>query len=600
MIQIIKKYLKFLFYSLINGFIAGSGFTLLLTSGFFVSPLSERINIFHISSVEEINLSLYAAVFLNFTILFYLIFFLKEKVCRQTIPFSVVFFALCVLICSPWDRLYLTLALAITAAACVCVFKETFSKNKYSFFEGKNLYIILAAMTVFMTAMLSWGCISRFYVFSTSTYDFGIFAQMFESMARDLTQITTLERGAPMSHFAVHFSPIFYLLLPFYMIFRCPEFLLTAQAAVCFSGIIPVLILCRRYRYNNTVTFLIGTAFLCYPAFTCASFFDFHENVFLTPLILWLMYFIEKRSAAGAAISGLLLLCVKEDAGIYLVIAGLYSLLSGKGMSRIIGIILAIMGIGGFIGTTAFINSYGEGVMVSRFNVFLASGQDSVKDVVLNVIQNPVLFFDQLLSEEKLLLVMQMFVPLLFIPFKTRRLSDWLLIIPFVLFNLATDYSYLSSINYQYVYGSGALLVFLFAKNLRYEKKKTKTAVAAVLAAVICLVGFSTPKYCNIVRAQEKKLDLDMSREVLADIPRDAKIFASTYLTPYLYDCADVYIYPALYNKENSDPDFVVLDERMDECEELTEMCLEMGYTIEARGGFVIVLQAPWWEDISE
>ena len=596
MIQIIKKYLRFLFYSLINGFIAGSGFILLLTSGFFISPLSERINIFHISSIEKINLPLFAAVFLNFTILFYLLFFLKEKVYRQTIPFSVLFFSLCVLICSPWDRLYLTLTLALTAAACVYLFKETFSLEKCRFFEGKNLYIVLAALTVIMTALLSWGCISRFYVFSTSTYDFGIFAQMFESMARDLTQTTTLERGEPMSHFAVHFSPIYYLLLPFYMIFRRPEFLLTAQAAVCFSGIIPVLLLCRRYRYNNTVTFLIGTVFLCYPAFTCASFYDFHENVFLTPLILWLLYFIEKRSAAGAAISGLLLLCVKEDAGFYLVIAGLYSLLSGKGMSRIIGIILAVMGISGFIGATAFINSYGEGVMVNRFSVYLARGQDSVKDVVLNVLQNPVLFFDQLLSEEKLLLVMQMFVPLLFIPFKTRKLSDWLLIIPFVVFNLATDYSYLSSINYQYVFGSGAMLVFLFVKNLRYEKKKTKTAVAAVLAAVICLVGFSTPKYYNIARAQEDKENFDLSREVLERVPRDAKIFASTYLTPYLYDCTDVYIYPAMYNKENSDPDIVVLDDRLDEYLELTEMYMEMGYTLEEYGGFVIVLRAPWWE----
>lgn len=596
MIQIIKKYLRFLFYSLINGFIAASGFTLLLTSGFFVSPLSERTDIFHISSIEKINLPLYAAVFLNFTILFYLLFFLKEKAFRQTIPFSVLFFSLCVLICSPWDRLYLTLALALTAVACVCVFKETFSENKYRFFEGKNLYIILAALTVIMTVTLSWGCVSRFYFFGTSTYDFGIFAQMFESMARDFTQTTTLERGEPMSHFAVHFSPIYYLLLPFYMIFRRPEFLLTAQAAVCFSGIIPVLLLCRRYRYNNTVTFLIGTVFLCYPAFTCASFYDFHENVFLTPLILWILYFIEKRSAAGAVISGLLLLCVKEDAGIYLVTAGLYALLSGKGMSRIIGIILTVMGISGFIGTTAFINSYGEGVLINRFNVFLASGQDSVKDVVLNILQNPLLFFDQLLSEEKLLLVMQMFVPLLFIPLKTRKLSDWLLIIPFVIFNLSTDYFYLSSINYQYVFGSGAMLVFLFAKNLRYEKKKTKTAVAAMLAAVICLVGFSTPKYYNIVKAREYEESFGLSKEILADIPRDAKIFASTYFTPYLYDCTDVYIYPAIYNKENSDPDFVVLDDRLDECWELAEMYMEAGYTIEEYQGFVLVLQAPWWE----
>ena len=94
MLQIIKKYVNFFFYSVINGFIAGTGFILLITSGFFTSSVSERINIFDIYSIAKINIPLFIAVFLNFTILFYMIFFLKEKVYRQTIPFSVLFFSL--------------------------------------------------------------------------------------------------------------------------------------------------------------------------------------------------------------------------------------------------------------------------------------------------------------------------------------------------------------------------------------------------------------------------------------------------------------------------------------------------------------------------
>ncbi|MCM1055458.1 MAG: DUF2079 domain-containing protein [Bacteroides sp.] len=593
MIQIVKKYVGFLFYALINGFVAGTGFVLLITSELLISPVSGRTDIFDIGAVGKINAPLYAAIILNFTILFYLLYFLKDKVCRETVPLSALFFSLCILITSPTDRPYLTLALAVTAAVCVYVFKEIFPEKKYGLLEGKNLYVILGALTVMMTAMLSWGCIARFYNFGSSTYDLGIFAQMFESMASDLTQTTTLERGEAMSHFAVHFSPIYYLLLPFYMLFRRPEFLLTAQAAVCFSGIIPLLLLCKRYRYGNTVTFFIGTVFLCYPAFTCASFYDFHENAFLTPLILWVLYFIEKRSMVGAVISGLLLLCVKEDAGVYLAVMGLYALFN-RGSSRLMGAVLTIMGISGFIGATFIINTYGEGVMISRFNVFLDMGQDSVKDVALNVLKDPALLFDQLLSAEKLLLVMQMLLPLLFIPVRSRRLSDWLLTVPFVIFNLTTDYGYLSSINYQYVYGSGAMLIFLFAKNFRYEKRKNKTAAAAVMAAAICLMGFSTPKYYNIPRLEEWEEETNASRAVLAELPRDAKIFASTYLTPYLYDCKDVYIYPALYNTENSDPDYVVLDDRLEETAGLIDLFFESGYDITVYEGFVIVMKAPW------
>ena len=52
-----------------------------------------------------------------------------------------------------------------------------------------------------------------------SSFDIGIFSQMFERMNHDLTPITTLERDRVLSHFAVHISPIFYLMLPFYKLF---------------------------------------------------------------------------------------------------------------------------------------------------------------------------------------------------------------------------------------------------------------------------------------------------------------------------------------------------------------------------------------------
>lgn len=597
MLQTIKKYAVFLFYAAINGFITASGYVLMLTSGLFPkTSVSERVDIFSIDAVKRIDPVFLTAAFVCFTVVYFLIFFTKDKLYRQTVPISVLIFSFCVLTRSSYELTYLTIVLAAVAAVLVYVFKETFGRREYKIFEGKKLYIFMCLITVLAVLMLSAGCIARFYDFYTSTYDFGIFAQMYESMARDLTQTTTLERGMPMSHFHIHFSPIYYLLLPFYMIFRRPEFLLAAQAAVCFSGVIPVLLLCKKYKYGNTITFFAGLVFLCYPAFTCACFYDFHENVFLTPLILWLMYFVEGNSALGAAISGLLLLCVKEDAGVYLVIAGAYALI-GKKSPKIIGPALIVMGIGGFVGVTAFINAFGDGIMIDRYRIFLTEGQDSVVDVVLNIIKNPAYFLNNILSAEKLLLIMQMLLPVLFIPMKSRRLSDWVLIVPLLLFNLATDYSYQHSIHYQYVFSSGAFLVFLFVKNFRYEKRKNKAMTAAVFAAAICLVGAATPKYYNIVRAKEEEAYFSASREALAAVPRDKVIYASTYMTPYLYDCPRVYMYPAIYNEnELPEPDYVVLDGRpgvLAEYYELVDMYIEMGFVEDGSGGFVTVLKKP-------
>lgn len=60
----------------------------------------------------------------------------------------------------------------------------------------------------------------RYYKLSTPAFDFGIFAQMFENMKDGLGPVTTVERNYELSHFAVHFSPAYYLMLPFYMLFR--------------------------------------------------------------------------------------------------------------------------------------------------------------------------------------------------------------------------------------------------------------------------------------------------------------------------------------------------------------------------------------------
>ena len=219
MLKALKKNAIFLFYAALNGFIVASGYTLFLTVRFSSTSVLKRTNIFLISSVEKINTITLTAAFISFTLVFFLLFFLRDRLYRQTLPFSVLFFSFCALTCATTELPYLTVILAATAAVLVYVFKESFPRKEYKLLSGVNLYVFLAIVTVAMTLLLSYGCISRMYDFNTSTYDFGIFAQMYESMARDFTQTTTLERGIPMSHFKIHFSPIYYLLLPFYMLF---------------------------------------------------------------------------------------------------------------------------------------------------------------------------------------------------------------------------------------------------------------------------------------------------------------------------------------------------------------------------------------------
>ncbi len=582
-----KKYLIYAAYSFISGFILASGITL-YTAAYTGS------NIFYIQSAGEIKTVFLVILWMIFSLMLFLVFKLRKSVYRCSIPLSLFIFSMLSLWNVKSQYPYFYIVLAATVIGATLVYKEIFHDRRINFLKGKGLYITVLIMTTAMTSILTMGNIVRMYTFNSSTFDFGLFAQMYESMATDFSQNTTLERNELLSHFAVHFSPIYYLLLPFYMIFRRPEFLFAAQAAVCFSGIIPVLLLCKRWKYREGVTLLISAVFLCYPAFTGACFYDFHENVFLVPLILWLLYFTEKNSNIGMCVSALLLLCVKEDAGLYIIFIALYALFNKK-IRKFNAVCLLLTGVFGFISVTAFINAYGEGIKVSRYDIFLYGNQSSLTDVVINVIKNPAFFFSKLLNENKLVFLLQMFLPLLFIPMRSRRLSDWLLIAPLILINLATDYTYQSDIGYQYVFGTGAILIFLFVKNLRYSKTKTKVAAAAFMASAICLVGHNMPKYRYIDRLAGNGGDYyAAARQVLSEIPRDKTIYASTYLTPFLFDCKEVYMYPPIYNKQLTGLDYVILDSRGADETEFSTLIRDFeddGYEIVNNQTFITVLK---------
>src|SRR5699024_7070503 len=80
----------------------------------------------------------------------------------------------------------------------------------------------------------------RYLTYSAPNYDFGLFSQMFYYMKETFMPLTTSERGTLLSHFAIHVSPIFYLLLPGYLIFPNPMYLQIMQAVILASGVIPL------------------------------------------------------------------------------------------------------------------------------------------------------------------------------------------------------------------------------------------------------------------------------------------------------------------------------------------------------------------------
>ena len=428
----------------------------------------------------------------------------------------------------------------------------------YSVLSFVILYVVYLSIVV----------VYKVKTFDGSTFDIGIFSQMFHRMSTDLTAITTLERDRVLSHFAVHISPIFYLMLPFYKFLPHVETLEVLQIWVVFSAVIPLRLLLKRLNFSKSINSLIIAWFVLIPVMTTAGGYHLHENCFLVPLIIWLFYFISSEQKWKILLVTLLLLFVKEDAFIYVVSIGLYFLFQKRfslSSQTKKWIILAdfILPVLYFALGLYLLNTYGEGGMVSRFEPYLLEGENGILSVLKNLILHPTYVFSKLLIARKLGYLFFVLAPLVFLPLVQRTWSNYLLSLPLIVINLLPDWPYQYDIGFQYSYGSQTLLfimALLALEDLKEHKFiKEKTTLAMVTVGIIMsgtlLHHFTHNWSFNIGYYFEHKEKFDTMRYTLESLPEEASVVTEGGYTPALRN--HQYLYDIFYHNDKKADDSI-------------------------------------------
>ena len=415
---------------------------------------------------------------------------------------------------------------------------------------GKKRYLCI---TILLTALfflfVSAWTVGRIYSFNTPSYDFGIFSQMFYSMKEIGLPLTTLERDGLLSHFAVHVSPIYYLMLPFYILAPYPATLQILQAAVLASAVIPAWKTARHFGLNAPARMLCCALLLLYPAYSGGTSYDLHENCFLMPLLLWLLYSIEKRNLPLIALFSFLTLTVKEDASVYVAVIALWLIircaLHGEKRFVFAGIGMLAGSIAWFLLATGYLAAYGDGVMSGRYKNFFFEDSSSLLTVVKAVFLNPMKAIYECIESEKLEFILLTLLPLLGLPLFTRRYERYILLIPYILINLMSDYQYQHDIYFQYTFGSAALLLYLTIANLsdiRVNWKRLSALGCAAAVSVACFgmtvlpKGISYPAQCVQYRSYYQNI-----RAALEEIPKEASVAATTFYTVFLSQRETIY-----------------------------------------------------------
>jgi uncharacterized membrane protein len=181
-------------------------------------------------------------------------------------------------------------------------------------------------------------------------FDLGLFNQVFWNTTQGRLFESTMSQALPVPHSLLgdHFSPIFLLLMPFYLAYPHPETLLVIQTLGLAVGAWPVYLLAKLKLPAGYAALWVLAYFLFVPL-AYINLFDFHEVAFSVAPLGFALYFLERGRRGLFLLSLLFTFLVKEEMALIGVGFGAYMLLGKRdwklGLGVLAGSLLAFMAI---------------------------------------------------------------------------------------------------------------------------------------------------------------------------------------------------------------------------------------------------------------
>ena len=488
------------------------------------------------------------------------------------------------------NDVYLCLSVAVLLVILSCYLRrgDKLGLADFPMPEPVALLLLFGCMAGF-ALVVGRASVYKYDAFGTATFDFGIFAQAFEQLRLTGVPMTTVEREGALSHFAVHYSPIFYLIEPLYALAPNPATLLWIQAGAVALGALPVYLICRRLRMEPLSALLGGVLYLLLPTMASGTLYDFHENKLLAAPLLFFVYLVLCERPLLALPFAALTLGVKEDAFIYVLAVGLY-MLFGRGEKRplrqkLFGALYVAGSFVYFFAALSVIRQNGGEPMVSRFADYTTNPNGGFKEMIETVFYDLGFLLKRMLTAtypganpaDKVAFLLWVFVPMLALPFRNRIPSAYFLLVPMLVINLMQSWPYQYHIGFQYTFGSVplALVMMLLVLGDMDEERRRGLLVTSLAVATVFVTSasFSTLRF-SYTYYTARADDYTAAAALLEDYRdelTDAKVICGGYVMPQLYYVTDLDECPRMGSAAalvaTKEADYFVLDTRAtDEC----------------------------------
>ena len=468
--------------------------------------------------------------------------------------------------------------------------------------------LTVAAAILVYTAAMSWYTISKHNSFTTYAWDLGIFDQSFWTTVNlGMVFVNTCEQHLVESgsFFGVHFSPILFLLVPFYYLHQSPVTLLALQSLIIGLSAYPIFLIARE-RLTEETAAALAVIYLLNPALHGVNSYDFHVQSLLPLIFNYLLLYTLRWDTKRMVAASILALSVQEQVVIvmlsyvaFLVVHRAYQGAKWREPGAVRGEIMPILAV---LTVTVLWWALSASVL-HHFNPdvsqHLKAGQnfailevDSPAEIPLRVITDPDKAFRAVSYDwfDKNVYMLSLFTPSLFLGF----LSPATLIptAPWFAVSLLSNYPPYYRLGFQY---PTLVIPFIYVSLIRGLKRlkmslkeKNSVSLKAVLTGLLVINvassvalsplspftdGFSlSPAYIKPCASQRSR----RLTEMLTLIPPDASVLTQDNIFPHVSNRLDAYVMvpeiaqdPETWRRANSTlmalrTDYILLDMETD------------------------------------
>jgi len=288
-----------------------------------------------------------------------------------------------------------------------------------------NIYkIILVVSFIIYTVSWSFITILRFLSFNAGVFDLGVSSYLLYSLFHQPFRI--FYDGQP--SLALN-KMIYFLIAPFFNLFPNDEMLLVFQSTIIGASVFPLFGIAKHFTHDDRTSLFISLTFLFYYPIGGVNWFDFHFMALVPFFFLTGFYFYLKGEKRKSFL--FLFLAMISDYLVPLIVFIMSILTMREKDNRKFSIILMTVSAALFMTVTLYFG-------ISYFTVL--ANYHSIQSYITVITTT---------WQEKVLYIIYMLAPLLFIPFLDRRYI--FLILPFMGFAFLNNYfPYISPMFFQY------------------------------------------------------------------------------------------------------------------------------------------------------